>query len=391
MDQTLKARFAEQIQKAEALIQRKQTVDSEESISHLQGIMSRVLFNTYFNKTITAEVKGNIESDIQRVFNFIENNQVSPFYVDGLTGVGWAISNISNRLGFDENGMLSGLDANLFEQARVDFSVGNYDFFYGGMGYLNYYAQRYKSQPDVVEYLLELIESLKGIRKVNTTGYFFQSEEDTKEEIVDLSLSHGLASIAMTLCKLSEIGIASEFIHETLEGLGKTIAGYQIENESGYRIPDFVQNEKAHHFAPLRWCHGDLGISIALMRIGNTINNEEFSTKGRQVIDTLSLLKKSNQELPTATVCHGTMGVAHLFSRAAQYCGNPENLRQAAEYWFAESEEILQSEIGFSYSTNGKDYALNSGVLNGVEGIGLVMNDYLNDTFSGWDSAILLS
>jgi len=96
--------------------------------------------------------------------------------------------------------------------------------------------------------------------------------------------------------------------------------------------------------------------------------------------------------LHDADFCHGSVGVAHIFSRFYNYTGN-ENFRKAAEYYYRKTIDMAvhpDGLAGYKHLTDDglvTDYSL----LEGISGIGLSLISAVSDIEPQWDQCLLLS
>ena len=128
-------------------------------ISVLNGVISKCIFlcNIRNSKKVNC---GNVNKKngqiINSVINYIENNTVNYNYIDGICGFGWGVSYLINNKALNAEDTFSfvELDALLYEIAIQDLKNSNYDFFYGGVGYGNYFLQRLNTE-SIISIFLE--------------------------------------------------------------------------------------------------------------------------------------------------------------------------------------------------------------------------------------------
>jgi len=60
---------------------------------------------------------------------------------------------------------------------------------------------------------------------------------------------------------------------------------------------------------------GSLGIVSALAYASEVLNNKLINEAAYEIAMEISCFKMENQKLVSANICHGTLGVAHVFTK----------------------------------------------------------------------------
>lgn len=365
---------------------------SLDNVSLLNGSFSNTMFYAYLSAYFPKRRKDLftlINFEVKKTINFINENSVSPFYIDGLIGFGYTVSNLyqMNFLEDDENQNLNELDDYIWSIAEKDIRSNNFDLFYGLIGIGNYFIQRNKVKPELKSKLKEIGDAIVSNKIiVNDKEIIWQTPKNIENNEIDLSLSHGMSSIIAFLSKLISLNITPLFYQPIVE----KSCNYILSKQKNNRFPDIICDNKPQ-YSSLRWCHGDLGIVYALAYSSKIIKNKRINNEA--MIVALNIAKyrgAKEQELFSASICHGTLGVAHLFMKLAPFFENNINIKEASNYWYSESIEIMNSTIGYNYVDNNNNMAELNGVLNGIEGIGMAIISSLDNKITSWDSSILL-
>lgn len=369
-----------------------QSASTNTHVGLLIGNVSSILFwqskQTLSNKSYLQ----NIKIEINTAFQQVKKQTVPKTYINGLAGLGWAVNFICRTSDFQEdaNEILSELDELLLTVALEDLKHNNYDLLYGGVGYGIYFLDRLQSNINSKEALAQILIHLNSIAVQEGNGIFWQSRENQKENTMDFSLAHGQAMILLFLRKLYQNDIQRDTTSKLINGLLNTFDKYKVETVEGLIYPDAIEKGEPI-FSPLRWCHGHLGIALALWLTGTTIGNKEIVNNGIQAGLHAAKIRQYNKEsIRTAIICHGTLGIAHIFNRFYQYT-QVEEFKEAALFWYEESATILDSEIGFQDYNGEGGYQIEHGILNGIQGIGLALLAAISEEEPTWDSCILLS
>jgi hypothetical protein len=365
---------------------------NNESVSFLNGSISSCFF--YFNLCLhwpkkREELEILIKSEADKIIGYINENSVSPFYIDGLVGFGYTLSNLyqMNLLEGDENLNLEDLDTHIWELAKKDLETYNFDLFYGVIGIGNYFIQRSIVKPELKLKLIEIGDAIVSNKiDISEKEIIWQTKKNIENNEIDLSLSHGMSSIIAFLSKLISLNINPK-LYITIVEKG---CNFILSKNTNNRFPDILCENKSK-YSSLRWCHGDLGVVYALAYSSKIIKNREIYIKAMEVALNIAQFRGTKeQELFSASICHGTLGVAHMFMKLSLFFENNSKIDEAATYWYNESNEIMNSTIGYNYVDNNKSMAELTGILNGIEGIGLALISSLDNKITSWDSSILL-
>lgn len=363
------------------------------NVSVLTGFTSNCIFYeklALFKPELKPQLKKLTKDNISNILDYIENNEISSFNIDGLVGFGWAVSHLCNSgfLDEDANDILSELDYHLFNIAINDIENNNFDFFYGGLGYGNYFLNRSKSNPINSKYLQEIGKTLIKTMSISSNDknkIIWQNNSDVESKVVDFSISHGLSSIIIFLSNLIALDITPKYYRPIVKSLCSQLLNHKENN----RIPDCLENDKPI-YSPLRWCHGELGIVSALAYASKILNDKVINEAAHEIAKNIAHFKIENQKLVSVNICHGTLGVAHVFQKWYHHYWQSPEIRDAALYWYKQSNDIINSDIGFKYFDDDGVFREKNGILFGIEGMGLAIISALNNKLTDWDSFILL-
>lgn len=352
------------------------------NLSILTGKISRfLLLGNFYNfkreKKKLIDLKKEIKIEIEQLIKIINDNKVENSYINGLVGFAYCLTLFVDLDFFypEDEDFFEDLDEFTWELAKVYIKENNYDLFYGLIGVGNYYVLRCKRKPILKERLQSIGDALLD----NYKSCINKSE-------IDFSLSHGVSSILIFLAKLVTLSISeNNYRKEILD-----ISFYILTYKKDTRLPDIVVDNEAK-YCSVRWCHGDLGIVYVLGYVSKVIDNEEINKSALQIA--IKLTEQNghiDQELFSATICHGTIGVAHIFNKMYRNIWKHPKLKDGANYWYNISNEIMNSDCGYNYNDENNNQIELDGILNGKEGIGLAILSALNDKNNLWDNSILL-
>lgn len=302
----------------------------------------------------------------------------------------------------NEQGMISLDISELEEQYKYTMAAnmmlflnrgtGSYDFMHGALGI----ALHYKNEKDFVELAVNWLKD-NAIRENGVTKWKSVFNKEGKLGY-NISLSHGMSSILIILCRLYETGNMSKEIEELINGIAGYILSQEIDRSVyGACFPaQSLENGDEIFMSRLGWCYGDLGVAIALWQAGKTLNKPEWQEKALDVMLFSTQRRELNiNAINDGGICHGSIGVAMMF----KYMYNETKdyrFAETAQYWTDVTLDLAKFDDGLAgYKIYKPDYTpqwQNSyNLLEGISGIGLALMSMLDmDKNDKWTELFLL-
>ncbi len=383
-------------------------INKVEGYSLFSGKLGLFIFLCYYSKYKNTNTYNNITGNVlNQIFNEInETDNLELSLSNGLAGIGWTLDYLEkHNLIEPETEFLNTIDNLIEETLFGHLTAGDYDYLHKGLGIAFYYSERKNS--DNKKRLENVVRLLNKSKKINpdTQSVYWLSESIKNGKIaekstVNISLSHGLASIVGVLTRLYKINILPP---ETEKLLRLTIQ-FILEQEVDFAKYGCCFPNLAIDYCPnnefssrLSWCYGDLGIAMSLYNASLVLDDINIKDKATEV-----LLKNTGRKdleknsVQYGGICHGSAGVAHIYNRMYLNTQMPE-FKKTADYWFQKTLEFAEWEnglAGYKKQTiyKGKQYLDNNySFLDGIAGIGLAMISYVSDILPDWDRALLIS
>ena len=308
---------------------------------------------------------------LAKIVELINEGFDMPTHAAGLGGIVWAFHYLG-QLKLIDPGDAAALDElipyirRFSEQALL---AGNLDALHGGTGaYISGVIEAHGKNGDAPAW--------PGL-----TPWPFDPAE------VDLGLAHGLPSWVLFL---EAIG------HPELDQAIEKMLAFRKSGERSV-FPTRVENGLPQFPSRLAWCYGDVGIGMAMVRLGRRRKGQRG--KGAKVlmdvgIGVLEMAEERRDPGDTRVgdpyFCHGASGLAFMFYKA-WVLSNNDKVRMAAQYWTRETIRMLESShpAGKEYQRSGMTFGDGS-LLNGLSGIGLSLLAITTDTLPGWESGLLI-
>lgn len=369
------------------------------NIGLLSGETGRALFYAYYAKYAGNEnyiEKANtILSGIVETINSQQN--LNPLFSNGITGVFWTIRHLTENhfIDCDFKESFGALNNYLGQQMMRMLDGGNYDFLHGSLGIANYLIDN----PENHTILKQHIQKLDAIGQ-RTNGFIhwksiIQNKSGKTESVINLGLSHGMASIVAYLNKYMQVFEKTDEV----SSLSQSTINFIRSREQNLALhtsffPDWVSDDPLVKNSRLRWCYGDLGIAYSLYRSSLLLQDKELEAYALNILLQTSKRKDAEKEgVADAGLCHGAMGVAHMYNRLYQISKNI-HFKSAAEYWYKVglNSAIRKDGIaGFQSYNKVSGWVTKPYFLEGASGTGLALITAVSEFEPKWDACLLLS
>jgi hypothetical protein len=368
-------------------------------ISLMGGGTGVALFKIYYLKYVKKnDLNEDIIYSLQELSEAsINYNNISSF-CNGQAGINWFF-NLLYNLGYIEKKDFKIITSNDFSLAQVgldNLSVGFYDFLHGGVGIAHYLlcAKNEKLIPFFGRFLDGLhVLMNKESSVVNHFDFDLRALIPNK---VNPGLSHGLASILKICMECYKHGIC----RKKSKNIASRIIKFFLENASGDKTISYFPNiydfgNKYQKNSSLSWCYGDLGIAYVMFQYGLMFKDEQVKIVSLEILHHCANRRADLEiKITDACLCHGSSGVAHIFSKLWYNTHDPK-FQDAANYWFQKTIDYSMHKdgiAGYKATTyNAEKSALaDSSLLMGVAGIGLAILSHLFQDYS-WDYCLMLN
>ncbi|MFN8011286.1 MAG: lanthionine synthetase C family protein [Holophagaceae bacterium] len=210
---------------------------------------------------------------------------------------------------------------------------------------------------------------------------------------VDLGLSHGQPGVIAFLAALVLQGIRGERARTLLEGAVGWLLAHEGTTDGRSAFTHVIEpGADVRPSCRLAWCYGDLGIALALGHAGRAAAREDWSARAVALLEAAARREPAPGEVEDPMLCHGAMGVAHLFHRAFLSTGR-DSLRAAATDWTRRALDFHTPGAGLGGFRRRARSAWHDdpGLLEGSMGLALALLAALEPRDPAWDRCLLLS
>jgi len=162
---------------------------------------------------------------------------------------------------------------------------------------------------------------------------------------------------------------------------------------NGSVFPHRIVHGVADQPGRMAWCYGDPGMGAALWQTGLICGRTDWQSAA------IDILMKATHRVRTrpnriydACLCHGTAGPALIFRKMFALTDIDE-FSAAANHWLRATLDYAQHDqhpAGYAFLSTNNRYLPNLSLLEGIAGVGLVLNYFLDEEAGGWEAGLLL-
>lgn len=352
-------------------------------------------YSRWFNDSISSDFAHKLlKQIINKKYYTIRHS-----YITGACSSAWLMSHLE-RENFikTKHNFYNSIDNWLDTELNTLLKGRNFDFLHGATGIVNYFLEKEERQDSIIKFIRNLYDSQISNKKHNHSKWEFYNPV-SNQSCYNLSLSHGMSSVIIILCKCYEKGIEKELCEELITKSINFILQNELYNDDlKSMFPSAIFSDKIHEQnkkgSRLGWCYGDLGIGFALLKVYKVTKREDYYEKAKVIF-----LNCSNRRTFAETLvrdfafCHGSIGLAHIFYRLYLEFNLPI-FKDASDYWMAitlKMKRFPNSVSGYKSYFGSVGWKEEWGLLEGITGVFLVSSGIYMMKDPKWDQYFLLS
>lgn len=331
-----------------------------------------------------------------------QSDQLSLTYCDGLAGflAFMCILKENDYYDFDED-----LDEYLNGVMVENLLQGKFDILHGPLGILWYFIIRLRTRTgseagrrNIRQYLKNGLALLEDTAVKDAMGYRWKSsmalnEHFMNKEVYNMGFAHGqpgVLAIASFACDLLPGDTVPE---RMIKELGRFIAS-RADLRSPVQFQAYYSPDAEFAYdSRLAWCYGDLSAAFAIHLAAQRLKDNTLAQLGEDIaIRSAQRTTPGQTSIFDAELCHGAMGVSHLYGIFYERTNNPV-YRTAQVHWIDHALSLSCNPhgiAGFRTHIREDEWGRDAGLLKGVAGIGLGMLSFLGQP-RNWDSLLILS
>lgn len=348
----------------------------------LSGSFGPVVFLYHAANTVDKRLTEQADYYLEKICNNLPDNIST--YCGGLAGfaVGLALLADNGLIALESN-IFNDIDLSIQNAFETALNQKNIDFLHGATGYMLYaiscsYVSPGMWEPYAEKYIRWILNNRVCIdREKNLYTLDFPNLKKSPKR--NISLSHGLSSVIIALCRILELNPMNSTVQDLLRGFTDYLKTQLFDPD---KLGSFTPCLPTDSDAPLRksrlaWCYGDPGVAAAFHAAATALDDSALEAISYEIL-AVDSSRRSYEEsfLVDAPVCHGIAGIAQIYSSAAS---RNRSLRLARDVWhlaLQKSVKILRGRYTFyTYDADIDGYIIRHSLLEGIAGIGMVLLD----------------
>lgn len=364
-------------------------------LSGKQGITLFLYLKALHNNSSTYINK--IEELLVTAFNSLNKVELTPNYCTGIAGFLFNLKFLEKNqvICFDkkmkhyEKLLNSYLDVKYLSYLKKR----NYDFLHGAEGILYYFINNDIKREQIDNYLLGLDKTKVEIKGRGIAWRSNISIKEGNKRVFNLGLAHGMSSTIMLLSKILvlECNADKKLAKELLKGVIEFFFSERLSENYISTFPNYSSLDQEVVDSRLAWCYGDLGVCLALLQAGIALDDKELVHDVTEIcLKTLNRKEESETKIKDAGLCHGSSGVAMIYSKFYQLTNNAK-FEKASIFWIDQTLKLAQFKDGMAgFKTwTSEGYKSDYNLLNGVAGIGLVLLSNILNEKTQWQQCLM--
>lgn len=358
------------------------------------GSFGDALFYGYrWKQTKNEDYLNIIGLKIEEGFDLISTDLPVSDFGKGLAGICWAFDHLvaSDVIDSNVDAVLNDSYNFIKDESYSSLRSGNYDYLLGGAGALLFFLER--NDRVFLNQCIDILEEI-SICKDNCFAWKQSpviSLESPPEFAINTGLAHGIPSIMALLSIVYVNNKDNVKILRLIEGTMNWLIDYKLDIINDKPFPSFFNSVVESN--RMSWCYGDIGVSMALYQVGVNCKNDEWVKKSLRLALKCVERNKEASNVTDAHLCHGTIGIAHIYNRFYNYT-QMEIFKDASLHWVNETIKKFDQELPYGFKAwKGEKFEWQNipGLLEGSAGIGLALISVVSDVEPKWDRCLLLS
>jgi lantibiotic modifying enzyme len=375
------------------------------------GLPDLALFYAYLGRS-TGVLAGPYRAGalLSRALDAAPRVELSPSLYDGLAGLDWAVAHLQ-RVGVttadqgDQFARWAGARlADELSQADGPGPLGHYDLISGLVGVGTAALERLPDPAAValVERIVALLDE-RAERRADGITWWTAPEHTGQPDKAphgwyNLGVAHGVPGIIAFLGLVCAGDLATETARPLLNGAVGWLLSQRRSFANGARFPRCLGEGIEPTASRPTWCYGDLGIAATLLTAARAVGEPAWEREAVALALGAAERTPEMSGVVDASLCHGAIGVGHVFNRLWQATGEPR-LAEAARIWIARGLAMRRpaGRLGGFHAVVGDITGRSTrrvvfrGLLLGAAGLGLALLAATSDAEPAWDRALLLS
>jgi hypothetical protein len=376
------------------------------------GTAALALFYGYLARTAGAAGHRHQERTDRLLEHALESLATTPMgaaLYSGFTGVAWAAEHLTMLLrddgpGADDEDMSEEIDETLLTALTAPWT-GDYDLISGLVG-LGVYALERVPRRSAIRCLEAIVDRLdeSAVRLGEGVAWFTspdmlpsRNREENPDGYYNLGVAHGVPGVIGLLADACRLGIRDEKARPLLAGAVRWVLSHRLSARPGSCYPSFVTPGVEPQPSRLAWCYGDPGVAATLLYAARAVGREDWEREALDIAAHAARAAPEDSRIRDAGLCHGALGLAHIYNRIYQAVGDAL-FADAARLWYELGLDMRRPAGGIAgfeawHPRPGMEmgWMADPGFLTGAAGIGLALLAGLTSIEPRWDRLLMVA
>lgn len=321
----------------------------------------------------------------------------------GLSGIGWIYSHLRGIFGstppfqIDSEDPLIELDRLILDRTERAGQRGSYDLINGLIASGVYFLERLPLQTAVTGLSL-ILQHLERRAERSSCGITWHTAPELlpahqrdacPSGHYNLGLAHGVPAVIRFLVELVDAGIHVSTASRMLDDAVQWLMAQQRDPRFGSYYGNWISPTSQPAGVRLGWCYGDLGLSMSLYQAGQRAGRIDWVEFATTIVN--GTLGRPVDETTGIGLCHGAVGIAHIYRRLFQLSQNEEFKTAAVRYYERVLRQIIEHN-GRGFQHHSRVKVNDNGLfLEGNIGIALALLSAIAPIEPQWDRRLMLS
>jgi hypothetical protein len=203
--------------------------------------------------------------------------------------------------------------------------------------------------------------------------------------VFDLGVPHGMPGVISLLADASRVAACAERARPLLDGAVRWLLSLRRTGRPGFQLGKWL-SPSTGEIVPARrlaWCYGDPGVAATLLYAARTAGEESWEREALALAACAARSPVEESGIVDACLCHGAIGLAHLFNRI--YQATAEDLfAEAARLWYRRGLDLRRPGEGLA-GFGSWDPTEDPGLFTGAAGIALGLLAAVSGVEPEWD------
>jgi len=279
---------------------------------------------------------------LDRAIELIGSQATEPSLHSGFVGVAWTLEHLDGDEGGDDDDLA-------VDQALAGYLDGrpwtdHYDLIDGLVG-IGVYAVERLPRSIAADNLARVIARLGEVAEPRDGGLTWRSRPELMiprtraahpRGYHDLGVAHGVPGVAVIAAAAAAAGVAGEDAERLLAGAWRWIMASRLAADAETTFPHWISEAEPPRPARSAWCYGDPGAAAALFAAARLAGDRAGEDVALDIARRAAGRPVDRCGCVDAGLCHGTTGLALIYTRLWQESGDPR-FADAARQWFGET------------------------------------------------------